>query len=83
MIKVTDTNPLVFELMYGPLDGQVGFRGSSGMLLGGVTFTHFDNGKSFSECLAMPGYINLPFMGKRVAYKYKGNLRYGFAGYRE
>ncbi len=79
--KITNLNPLVFELVYGPYDGQIGFRGDTGMFLMGVVYTHFDSGVSFKKCLAMPGYINLSFKNKVLSYQYKGNLRYEFAEY--
>lgn len=77
-----------FELIGGPLDGEIGTRSHFGIVIFGVltvmavvpTFG-MDDGKPLYGFMDMPQYFKYPFCDKLLIYKFRGNMRYEFLEY--
>lgn len=70
-----------FELIAGPLDGEVGTRSHFGIFIFGTLAVKMDDGRSMYGSMDMPGYFRSPFHNKILIYKYSGSMRYEFEGY--
>ncbi len=70
-----------FELIGGPLDGEIGTRSHFGIVIFGVLAVMMDDGKALYGFMDMPQYFKCPFYDKLLVYKFAGNMRYEFLEY--
>ncbi len=72
---------VLFELLYGPLDGALGVRCLAGIAIFGLCFRKLKNGYVLSGNMEMPDYLCLPWNKKMVSYRYQGDYSYEFERY--